>query len=872
MAHRQKSIRASFIATLGLCCAIALGGLSGLGTSAGSLVAQEAASHAGGVRQTRPLDPTSPWPKFRGDMEQTGRARFIPESDSGAPFWSFQTGKGIFSSPVVDSDGTIFVGSADRYFYAITPDGQLKWRFRTGEIIDSAAMLDDTGHVYIGAGDGVLRAFNRTDGEVLWAMRADAPKAGRSFINWFEGNVGMTKNGVLIVPNDNFHIYGVDRKDGRKLWQWEMNDQVWALPAVDPLSQNVYVGDNFIAGLDIIGWFYKNISAMDPWGRRAWRFSAQGSVGASPMLAGERVIYASFDGYVRALDKRHGMLLWEFAARDHLYASPALLSDGTVIQASTDGSVYALDGATGHLRWTFDTLEPIRSSPAIDGLDRIYFGSGNGRLYVLNPDGSRRYSMQLIAQQRRNLNSSVALGLHAAYIGGESGELFSVPYDYCLKPAGAADPRCLVAEREDLPAEGAHLYYVSPYGGYQAAADAVIDANQPLTFLLMVREKNATVLSLIDDVALKVNLQPAIPITTHISGDRRFVTIVPQKELAADTVTLNLSGIYLQHPLRQGLRFEGGIYAGRFSKQFTFKVDHGNARDKKFLLPIPTIPGEPSGMFEFWRFTLPQPTVLPSYNQIGFDSMHYLAGMVEGESARAIGWIVGARLNDDNEAVPDPATKVLFPVEVTYDNGLLTMNNTAGFVVNAMNFDMPFDQFRLSAHISHEGEQLSTPVAFARTNCTKVPTYGVFLIKLGFCNLKTSELAIFGSYNIRPHAIGQKPLAAKTVGRVNFVAERDLLRPWLFRLRAEVKDSGLDLARHTLSLLVIDSASGKPAPLRYGLATSRKVSNGGTDAKVQLEAQGTLLPAKARVYLMIDTYPAAVTHINFTGILPQTGS
>ncbi|MGG2362738.1 hypothetical protein ACE4Z5_27980, partial [Salmonella enterica] len=79
---------------------------------------------------------------------------------------------------------------------------------------------------------------------------------------------------------------------------------------------------------------------------------------------------------------------------------------------------------------------------------------------------------------------------------------------------------------------------------------------------------------------------------------------------------------------------------------------------------------------------------LPSYNQIGFDSLHYLAGMVESNATTTVGWVIGAKLNESNETLPDPATKVLFPVEVLAKNGLLTLDNEAGFTVNAMNIDL----------------------------------------------------------------------------------------------------------------------------------------------------------------------------------------
>ena len=37
----------------------------------------------------------------------------------------------------IRGDGTVYVGSADHYFYALRPDGRLLWRFRNRGIIDS---------------------------------------------------------------------------------------------------------------------------------------------------------------------------------------------------------------------------------------------------------------------------------------------------------------------------------------------------------------------------------------------------------------------------------------------------------------------------------------------------------------------------------------------------------------------------------------------------------------------------------------------------------------------------------------------------------------------------------------------------------------
>ena len=88
---------------------------------------------------------------------------------------SFPTGRGIFSTPIVDGDGNVYVGSADRTFYALAPDGTVRWQLLTGEIIDSAALLDDRGRVYFGSSDGHLYALDRTTGDPVWTFAADAP-------------------------------------------------------------------------------------------------------------------------------------------------------------------------------------------------------------------------------------------------------------------------------------------------------------------------------------------------------------------------------------------------------------------------------------------------------------------------------------------------------------------------------------------------------------------------------------------------------------------------------------------------------------------------------------------------------------------------
>src|SRR5262249_57872874 len=105
-------------------------------------------------------------------------------SQTGGHLWSFPTGRGVFSTPVIDGDGNVYVGSADRTFYALAADGTLRWKLLTGEIIDSAALLDDRGRVYFGSGGGKLRARDPATGAAGGAFDADPPSVAGAALHW----------------------------------------------------------------------------------------------------------------------------------------------------------------------------------------------------------------------------------------------------------------------------------------------------------------------------------------------------------------------------------------------------------------------------------------------------------------------------------------------------------------------------------------------------------------------------------------------------------------------------------------------------------------------------------------------------------------
>ncbi|MFH2010707.1 MAG: PQQ-binding-like beta-propeller repeat protein [bacterium] len=812
-----------------------------------SMVVRCGDDDAGAPAYRVPLAQESPWPKFRRNAAQTGLSTVTPSLTGGA-LWEFQTGKGIFSSPVIGGDGTVYIGSADRYFYAINPDGTEKWRHLTGEIVDSSALLDDQGRVFFGSGDGLLYALDAETGEALWTFQADDPSVNQAFIRWFEGNVAMGPDGTLYVPNDNFFVYAIDRETGDVVWRFQMMDQTWSSPAVDPDTGTLYIGNNNLLALMGLG---DNTYAIDAVGDEVWAGMSLGSVAASPMLVEGRVVVGSFDGVLRAYSRADGDELWSFPTRDHLYASPGLLPNGTIVQPSADGTIYAVDAATGTLRWAFDALEPIRSSPAVDADGNIYVGSGEGRLFVLCSDGTLRWAMRLIDDRRNDLNSSPALGVDAIYIAGESGTVFSVPYDYCLRDVAAQDERCWVGPGEDLPADGAHLFFTTRFGAPLAAPPAEVHGNQLLAFSLFVRDGGDTTLAVIDSDSVEVTIDPTALLEVGVSGERRFLTVAPVDRYGADgngEVTITVTGEYLVDLEREGLRFFGGTTGGEFSETFTFTVLEGASG--VMPLPVPTAPGDDAGVWELSRLAAPLPTILPSYNQIGFDSLHFLVGLVEETAGGAIGWVVGARLAEgENRTEVDPGSRALFPVEISYDSGLLTMLNANGFTLEVMNATIPMDTFRVAASLDAAGGAPDSAGLLVTTICSDIQMYGAFLNALGFCNPVSDALTAFGAAELQPHAGGVQSAPAG-LGTVVFTAAAD-------SVTATVTGSSLLRAAHSYGLLLIDLSTGRPVTLDYGLDTAREEDGNGNLSSVSVSFDRADVPDDVRIYLLVDTYPAA---------------
>jgi outer membrane protein assembly factor BamB len=815
-----------------------------------------------------PYQPGAPWPTFRRTIRNSGCSP-IPAAYQGDQPWFFQTGKGIFSTPIVDADGVIYVGSADHKFYAINPDGHEKWQFRTGEIIDSAGALpsDYPDTVLVPSGDGYLYRLALKDGREIW--RFDARQSSRaSYNNWFEANVAIGLDGTIYAGNTNFNYYAIT-PDGQMKWTYETGANAWSAAAFGP-GGTIYWGS--------CDTFFHAVSAE---GRRKWKRRTLGFISASAAVGMDGTVYGgSFDSNFYALDPLTGKTRWKFKTYDHIYSSAALMEAESrtqlIIFGSTDGILYALS-PEGKLQWQYDTGAPIRSSPVIgngsqgEGGRIVYFGNGDGKLFALDAQtGRRRWSFDTTGAgdslpDRNDLNGSPALGRHGIYIGGEHGQLWYIPYDYPLHQPD--DSRACVESTETLPEAISTLFYVTPGGRVQSEMPPELPAATLICLKLVVRKAWRTLPARFYNSpffersdALRISFEPQVSFRHEVSGDGKYLYLIPEDFLESGIkYRVSIEGTFYLGGLSIGNLTIGGRAAGKFKRTFSFTVETPTQN----RLPLCITEKEVTA-FEWTRLAVPIPTMLPSLNQIGFDYMNWLIGPVfishanRANSGKVVLWAIGGKRDEKGELVADPHTDFRLPLSGRYQDDAFILSNR-GFKMSITGIPIPFHIFQLRGRMGADLRVLPGARAFAETEVLSIPTFGIPMIVAGLANKIWKKLVAMATYITRPYPPGG--LANKRPAGVD-VQEIEYSPPsgsgagtCIAEIRVEVGHV-YPVGEHLGAILLVDRQKGEAVDLDYHNNLEQSGDGQGNLCKIKLTLPaGRQLPEKLSAFVMLDVFP-----------------
>ncbi|MFA6473051.1 MAG: PQQ-binding-like beta-propeller repeat protein, partial [Candidatus Latescibacterota bacterium] len=341
----------------------------------------------------------SPWPMRGQNLQHTGRGTSL-YSASNVVKWKYQTDWAILSSPAINTDGTVYIGSNDNYLYAINYDGTLKWRYQTGNFVYSTPAIGADGTVYVGSSDKYLYAL-KSDGTLKWKYLTG---------NYIYSSPAIGADGTVYVGSSDKYLYAL-KSDGILKWKYLTGSYIYSSPAIGA-DGTVYVGSSD-----------KYLYAIKSDGTLKWKYQTSDEiVNSSPAIGIDGTVYVGNNGYYICAIKSDGTLKWKYPTGAGIRSSPAIGPDGTVYVGSLDYYLYAIK-SDGTLRWKYKTNGGVDSSPAIGSDGTVYIGSWDKYLYAIKSDGTLKW--KYLTTKGIELSSPAIGADGTVYIGSDDHYLYA---------------------------------------------------------------------------------------------------------------------------------------------------------------------------------------------------------------------------------------------------------------------------------------------------------------------------------------------------------------------------------------------------------------------------------------------------------------
>ena len=193
---------------------------------------------------------------------------------------------------------------------------------------------------------------------------------------------GVIEDNILYTGTMQGEIIAIDAVSGDYIWHFE--------PSIGEESNRAFYGDPVIVG-DLI-----YVAGYDGYLYALSKFD--GSLWEQPIPIGENrdnivggveygegiLLVGSSDGSIYGFDIEDNSNLWTFETGSKIWTKP-LISEGQVFFGSLDKNFYSLDLNDGSLNWSFETGGAIITPPS-KAANIILFGSFDGVFYALDAD------------------------------------------------------------------------------------------------------------------------------------------------------------------------------------------------------------------------------------------------------------------------------------------------------------------------------------------------------------------------------------------------------------------------------------------------------------------------------------------------------
>jgi len=239
-----------------------------------------------------------------------GASRFFSIYSNGTFKWKTHEMMWVQLAPAIDENGIIYVGTADypNFLYAFYPNGTVKWKYPTDNIFSSPVINDD-GTIYFGEDNGNLIALY-PNGTLKW----NAPNIYSVYSSPAIGN-----DGIIYCTSWNGNIYALYPNNGTVKWQFSTGGRIKANPSI------ANDGTIYISSWD------DYLYALYPNGIMKWKVNTKYGTSSNPSIGPDGTIYVGHTD-IYAIDQ-NGMVKWVFPLGGVAYcdfSAPAISADGTI--------------------------------------------------------------------------------------------------------------------------------------------------------------------------------------------------------------------------------------------------------------------------------------------------------------------------------------------------------------------------------------------------------------------------------------------------------------------------------------------------------------------------------------------------------------
>ena len=271
--------------------------------------------------------------------ERGGRVRAV-ELESGRELWETKIKKLLISGAPGASPEVVVIGGSEAEVVALaSADGTELWRTTvSSEVLAPPQVSGNT--VLVRSGDGKLHALNAQSGARQWIYDRSVP-----ILTLRGSSAPVVYRDTVIAGFDSGRLAALELGSGKALWETRI-----AIPSGRSDLERMV------------------------------------DIDSTPVIRGDTVYVASFQGQVAAVTLATGQIQWT----REISSYAGLAVDGTAVYvADAESSIWALDRLTGSSLWKQDALYARRITAPTVFRDHVIVGDFEGYLHWMSPvDGS----------------------------------------------------------------------------------------------------------------------------------------------------------------------------------------------------------------------------------------------------------------------------------------------------------------------------------------------------------------------------------------------------------------------------------------------------------------------------------------------------